>query len=159
MLEHAKQAIGKHDPEGKDCNCIAQLIIANHGGGGGEIRLGDISYDATTYATALRLKSGLSQDNYEKYLAARSYARDALVAHNILSQIAKLKCKHIKVVILACNAGEGEAGKALRQQMGSIFGPNATIVTYEGKCGFSPIFNTPMPKWDLFNSSKKKEQL
>jgi RHS repeat-associated protein len=157
MLEAAKKAVGKYDPEGKDCNCIGYLVIAGHGGGGGEIPLGNTTYSAATYETNLKMKAALPPDAYDKYLNEKSWRKDVMIGHEILAQLASLKCKSIRVVVLACNAGEGEWGKALREQLANVFGPNATIVTYEGPCGFSPFLHNPVPKWDPFSWSKKKE--
>jgi hypothetical protein len=161
MVEIAKKRVGKYDPEGKNCNCIGLLVIAGHGGGGGELRMGEIGYNAFSYETDLKTKARLTPEAFEEYLNAKggSGRKEAMLGHEILTQLASLKCKNIKVVILECNAGEGENGKLLGQQLKDVFGVNATVITYEGQCGFSPLFHTPMPKWDIFNGSKKKNAL
>jgi RHS repeat-associated protein len=160
LLQIAKQNIGKYDPKGKCDNCIKHLVIAAHGGGPGVLPMGDVDYSGPLYEDYLRKKGLLSPEQFEKYLKKRSYLAAVASARAILQQLAALKCEdEFRITVLACNAGEGEAGKSLRGQLLEIFGPKATVVTYEGQCGFAPWWKgggTCSKGWDILCWEKKK---
>jgi hypothetical protein len=156
VLSIARSKVGKYDPEGKSCNCISSITIAAHGGGEGVAPLGDIEYSAPVYADYLAKQALLTPDQFQAYVKQHSYLRDSARARAALEDLAGLKCNSgIRVTILACNAGGGPAGEALRQDLLGIFGPNATVVTYQGSCGFSPFGGTS-GKRDPMGWDKKK---
>ena len=117
--------------------------------------MGNLMYSADTYKNYLDFKKTMSPAQFEEY-SKKQYVQDTVNAHDILAKLAALKCKHIDITILACNAGEGEQGKLLRRQILDIFGPNATVHTYQSDCGFM-IGGIPTSKGDPFQTLKNTE--
>jgi RHS repeat-associated protein len=156
--EIAKREVGQYDPEGVCSNCISELIIAGHGGGGGEVPLGNTYYSATTFKDLELHQKNLAPKKYDEYVASAQYRASTQTGHQTLLQLSALKCKNITVIILACNAGEDSTGALLRQQLLGIFGPTANIVTFTGECGFSRS-GKPVPAgWDPFSIGKKPKR-
>jgi len=132
ILNNAKRLVGeKYDPKGKCGNCIADITFAAHGEGAGNFRMGDLVYSAPIYSSYLA-----AGNPYKK-----KYIDDVVKARGILAELAKLKCDNVKITVLSCGAGDDEPGALLREHVVEIFGPNATVLTYTGSCGF--LFGVP----------------
>ena len=154
VLTIAKAAVGdKYDITGECGNCIKTLILASHGGGGGEFNIASLNYSATSYA---QIPNRKALGMYNAWLDT-SEAKAILNVHDILSELAALRCEHISITILACDAGEGAQGHLLRQQILDVFGPNTEVITYGQQCGFSPLFHDPHSSLDPFQTLRIAE--
>lgn len=137
ILTNLDLQVGKFDPDGDCCkgSCIEEIIISAHGTGDGTLSLGNgFFFDADSAIWAGKPDESLADGPKQ---LKEAYLKAKLQLEKLSKMMDSKMCKGGKLRFMVCNAGQGQAGNDLQQQLDGVF-PGYEVITYSGSCGFYP---------------------